>query len=380
MPPVPRPHDIAIVGGGCAGLQLLHALASEPGGSRMDVLLLDEGLPTPRTWCFWTREPPPFEPLLLKSWDALSLHAPGLDLHRALPPYRYHCLPGEHFFTYFEKTFLPAHSNITRVRTSVDTVRRRRDGFVLRSPQGTWRARQVFSSRMPPESHPARTHLWQHFRGWFVRMSRPVFDDRTVTLMDFSLPGPDLCFAYVLPFTPTDALVEVTAFSPAVYPAARYDALLLRYLQRRFPEVTVSITGHEQGRIPMTDRRFSRRGPSGEILIGTAAGMVKASTGYAFERIHRDSLQLARHAIAGTPPDWPASTGRFHFYDGLLLGILARDPEAGVRVLTRMFERVPLPRVLGFLDEDTALAEELALILRLPFAPFLRQLARGRKA
>ncbi|NOK19540.1 lycopene cyclase family protein [Corallococcus carmarthensis] len=372
-----RCHDVAIVGGGCAGFQLLHALSREPRGEALDILMLDEAEMLSRSWCFWSREPHPLDFLIAKSWDALAFHAPGLDLRLALAPYRYHYIPGHRFFAFFEDEFLPAHRNVTRVRTTVDTLTREPDGFTLTGPGGPWRARQVFSSRVPPASGPERTHLWQHFRGWFVHMKRPVFDDRAVTLMDFALPGSDLRFAYVLPFTPTQALVEVTAFSKDVYATAHYDALLEHYLRRRFPSVPFTVTGLEVGRIPMTDRRFTRAGPAGETLIGTAAGMVKASTGYAFERIHRDSEQLARHAVTGTTPAWPSTTGRFRFYDQLLLGLFAREPATGIRVLAAMFDKVPLPRILRFLDEDTSLREELALILRLPFAPFLGQLARG---
>ncbi|MBN8469204.1 hypothetical protein JYJ95_22090 [Corallococcus exiguus] len=376
--PTTRCHDIAIVGGGCAGFQLLHALSREPGGDALDIVLLDEAEALSRSWCFWSREPHPLDFLIAKSWDAMAFHAPGVDLRLRLAPYRYHYIPGHRFFAFFEDAFLPAHRNVTRVRTTVEAITRESDGFTLTGPEGPWRARQVFSSRVPPASGLERTHLWQHFRGWFLRMKRPVFDDGAVTLMDFALPGTDLRFAYVLPLTPTQALVEVTAVSRGVYATAQYEALLEHYVRRRFPSVPFTITGLEEGRIPMTDRRFTRTGPAGETLIGTAAGMVKASTGYAFERIRRDSEQLARHAVAGTAPAWPATTGRFRFYDQLLLGLLDRQPAAGARVFAALFDKVPLPRALRFLDEDTSLREELALITRLPCAPFLRQLVQGR--
>ena len=37
---------------------------------------------------------------------------------------------------------------------------------------------------------PARTTLLQHFRGWFVRTERPVFDRDRAELMDFRVPQP----------------------------------------------------------------------------------------------------------------------------------------------------------------------------------------------
>ncbi|RYZ39435.1 MAG: hypothetical protein EOO71_20135 [Myxococcaceae bacterium] len=368
-------YDIAIVGGGCASFQLLHALSRQPGGQELRVLLLAPEETLSRSWCFWSRKPHPLQHLVAKTWDALAFRAPGVNAHAEIAPYRYHYVPGERFFRYFEDTFLPEQPHVTRVRTTVDAITRESRGFTLTGSGQTWHARQVFSSRMPP-AQPARTHLWQHFQGGFLRAERPIFDDSVATLMDFSLPGHDLRFVYVLPFTPTEALVEVTAFSHDTYEPGRYDALLEGYLQDHFPSVGFTVTDREAGRIPMTDRRFSRHGPAGETLIGTAAGMVKATTGYAFQRITRDSVQLARHAVTGTPLEWPATTGRFRFYDQLLLGIFAHNPEAGARVLARMFDAVPLPRILRFLDEDSGPMEELSLILRLPHAPFLEQLVR----
>ncbi|CAM5237260.1 hypothetical protein SVIOM342S_03537 [Streptomyces violaceorubidus] len=62
-------------------------------------------------------------------------------------------------------------------------------------------ARWVFDSRPPERLPAARTRLLQHFRGWFVRTERPVFEPEVVDLMDFprrSRRGV-VSFGYVLP-------------------------------------------------------------------------------------------------------------------------------------------------------------------------------------
>ena len=126
----------------------------------------------------------------------------------------------------------------------------------------------------------------------------------------------------------------------------------------------------------MTDAPFSRLGNEGEILLGTAAGMVKSSTGYAFKRITKDSRQLSEDWQAQRQPRWANSKGRFRFYDRLLLGILTEEPLKGSVIFEHLFKKMPMSTIFRFLDEETNLWEEIKLFSKLPFAPFLKQIYR----
>lgn len=377
-------YDYAIVGGGCAGFQLLYQLAQQPGWATRRVLLLTDDQRLHRSWCFWSRDPnPPFHALIQHSWASLRVRGAGFSRTAAIAPYQYHYLSGDAFFRYFNDVFLPMHVNITRIVTTVDSITRPSTDFMLTGSGETWRAHQVFSSRLPPMSPSPRFRLWQHFSGWFVKTDRPVFDAQTVTLMDFTVPQQRgaVQFGYILPFSATNALIEITIFSAAAYSDQHYTDLLTDYMYTNFPGTSFTIEMTEQGQIPMTDFPFSRYGPAGEVLLGTAAGLVKATTGYAFRRIGLDSAQLARHLAANSPTDqhpigWPATRGRFRFYDRLLLGIMAEQPTVGVIVLSTLFRHGSFPAILCFLDEESGLLTDIGLISRLPYTPFLTQLVR----
>ena len=129
----------------------------------------------------------------------------------------------------------------------------------------------------------------------------------------------------------------------------------------------------------MTDAPFSRYGTEGEILLGTAAGMVKATTGYAFKRISKDSQQLVEDLSSNKKLRWSATKGRFRFYDRLLLGIITDEPLRGSIIFEALFKKMPMTTIFRFLDEETTLWEEIGIFSKLPFAPFLKQIYRQWK-
>ncbi len=367
--------DIAVLGGGCAGLQLIHQLAKHPLLQHKRVALLSDAVPQQRTWCFWSQHKHPLQGLVSKSWSKVSFRGNGFTKTECILPFQYHYINGESFFNYFEHDFIPQQSNLTQVTAAITSLKSNENGFDIQSAQFKWSAKSVFSSIGTSTHNQHRHALWQHFKGWFLKMDAPVFDDTIATLMDFSIPqNNDVRFIYILPFSAQEALVEATFFSAATYEDASYDRILDQYMAENYPGVNYHIERTEKGQISMNDARFSRFGTEGEVLIGTNAGMVKPTTGYAFHRISKDVKEIARSINDGTELKWNATKGRFRFYDRLLLGILSDTPHLGKVIFSRLFSKVPLQTVLRFLDEETSLWEELKIFIQLPYLPFIKQI------
>jgi lycopene beta-cyclase len=115
------------------------------------------------------------------------------------------------------------------------------------------------------------------------------------------------------------------------------------------------------------------------LTIGARGGLVKASTGYAYRRIQRDSAAIARSLVRnGHPFDLPPPARRHRFLDSVLLDVLDRDPRQLERAFARLFLRNPAERVLRFLDEGSTVGAELRLIATMPPAPYLRAAAARR--
>ncbi|WP_030377964.1 MULTISPECIES: lycopene cyclase family protein [unclassified Streptomyces] len=381
--------DVVIVGAGAAGLSLalrLSAPSAAP-AARPSVLLLDAPpgplRPPPRTWCYWERGPGPYDSALTATWQRLRVHGPtGRATVGETAPLRYKMLRSDAFEAFAARR-LAERPAIRRREVAVETVRSVRGGAELhgRDADGApvaVRARWVFDSRPPGSLPAARTTLLQHFRGWFVRTSRPVFDPTVVELMDFRVPRPahGLAFGYVLPTGPHEALVEYTEFSRTVLSREAYDAALRAYTEDVLRLGPLEVVATESGVIPMTDAPFARTTGASVFRIGAAGGATRPSTGYTFAAVQRQTRAIAAALRAGRRPlPPPAHSARSRAMDAVLLRALDTGRVDGAEFFSRLFARVPTPRLLRFLDGGTGLYEDLAVGLHAPVRPMLRTAA-----
>ena len=77
--------------------------------------------------------------------------------------------------------------------------------------------------------------MLQHFLGQEIEVERPVFDDSTAILMDFRVDQTHgMHFIYLLPFSPTRALVESTLFSTKILEDEFYIDSINQYLSSHY--------------------------------------------------------------------------------------------------------------------------------------------------
>ncbi|MFC9463164.1 lycopene cyclase family protein [Streptomyces coelicoflavus] len=371
--------DVVVVGGGAAGLSLAHRLTGA-GTATVTVIEPPDGplRPAERTWCYWEAGTDGLEGVVSASWATLRVHgADGRPVTVEPAPFTYRMVRS----TDFEHR---VHDRLARsgggrvLRATVETVRAVRGGAEVRCklPGGwslTLRARRVFDSRPLPTPPPARTHLLQHFRGWFVHTDTERFDPTVADLMDFRVPQPahGLAFGYVLPLTPDRALVEYTEFSRSALTTEAYESALGHYCQEILHLGALTVEQTEQGAIPMTDARFPRRAGTSVFRIGTAGGATRPATGYTFAAVQRQSRAIAAAQQAGQGTV-PAPHGRRALaMDAVLLRALDTGRVDGPEFFTNLFRRVPAERLLRFLDGTTSLREEWGIGRSTPAWPML---------
>lgn len=368
-------YDFIFAGAGCAALSIVMRMSKSGKFADKNILLIDKEPKTKndRTWCFWERGNGFFEEIVYKKWQKLSFFSDDFSDTMDISPYQYKMIRGIDLYNYCFSE-INRHSNMEIVYGDLKMVRGHRDGttIILNDKEYNLDHSTVFNS-IPHDPKPGSIKLLQHFKGWVIQSPKECFNPDEATVMDFRVhQDHGTTFVYILPFTKTTALVEYTLFTKELLQPQQYDVELKKYLHDFLQLEEYSIKEEEFGIIPMTNEALSFQG-NGDFNIGTAGGQTKASSGYTFQFIQKQSQQITACLLAQnslfTIPDPPK---RFRFYDNVLLHILYYNKLQGKEVFTSLFEKNKPQSVLRFLDNESSLAEELKIISTLPTLPFLK--------
>jgi lycopene beta-cyclase len=371
-----KQYDYIFTGAGCAGLSLLVRILRSQKFSGKKILVIDKApkQQNDRTWSFWEKEAGYFENIVYKKWNRFYFHANGFSKLSELNPYQYKMIRGIDFYEYCF-TIINSYKNVEVVYESVNNIKNTGTLATVTTTAGnTYTATKVFNSIIfeKPLLKHGQYYLLQHFKGWIVETSTPCFDATTAVFMDFRVPqNHGTTFVYVMPFSQTKALIEYTLFTEKLLAQADYEAALTFYLRNFINTPSYKIIDEEFGIIPMTNYPFSP-GKENIINLGTAGAQTKASSGYTFQFIQKHSNQLL-HALENNTNLFLKSSAlhpRFNFYDSVLLNILANKKLDGADIFKTLFQKNNTLTVLQFLDNETSLLQDVALMQSLPTLPF----------
>lgn len=368
--------DFIFAGAGMSAASLLLRMLARPELRNSKILIADPQPfgGKPKTWCFWEKEAGFFEALVHKSWEKAWFKGADFSLKMQLLPYRYKMIRSENFFGYALSS-VRKHSNIRILEEGVQQIHNGVSGLEVMSSSGKiYQAPVVFSS-IPPatEKKPGHFYLLQHFTGWFIKTNHPTFNPEEPILMDFSISQKGDCrFMYLLPFSETEALAEYTLFSETLLQDEEYEAELRDYLAEVAPG-GYKIVEREQGVIPMYSASFPQSSIPGLVHLGTRGNQTKASTGYTFRAVQKHSEAILQQLLRNEIPDagllGPAA--RFSWFDRVLLRVLAEKRMEGRLIFEHLFRKNPVQRVFRFLDEESAIPEELLIMNSVPATKFL---------
>lgn len=392
-------YDYIISGAGCAGLSLLMRMISSGKFEGKKILVADRDLQphlrlkttagitrNDRTWCFWEKDEGLFEPIVHRKWSELYFFGENYESLLNIDPYRYKMIRGRDFYEHcFE--VIRKNPDIELREGNIEGFQTTKRGAIVTIDGIHYEGDYIFNSILfgdvshfahrSPKTQVGLKHgsqyyfLKQHFKGWVIRTERPVFDAKKATLMDFRpSQAHGATFAYVLPFSETQALVEYTLFTRDLLKPEEYDEALKTYITQNVTTEKYTIEESEFGVIPMTN--FPFRPYEGNVVnIGTAGGQTKPSSGYTFQFIQKYTKNLVDTLIAtGKPFITMDTSGRFSFYDSTLLQVLDRKKIEGKRLFTDLFRHGDVQTVLKFLDNETTFREDINIMRRLPKGKF----------
>ena len=376
-------YDYAIVGAGCSGLSLaVELFHSAPAGSRIALIDPRRNYDMDRLWCFWNTQPHRFSEAVRDEWTRWKVRYNGKEAVHESSRYAYQYLPAETFYAAALEEIESYSSADLLLATRAEKIIETNDTATVVTDKGPVQARLVFDGRNSPGRHVGLGHLLQHYAGQRVRVASPVFDPGTMTLMDFDIPQRDgISFIYVLPFSPTEALIEPTVFSLSPHEIPVYMQMIRDYLQSRFGVTDYEILFQEQGVIPMTTQKPRSYDAKRIIPIGTAGGMVKGSTGYGFIAIQEISQRIAAGISGGSLRPLPEPRSKLAtILDRIFLSFLKRQPKAAPEVFFNLFKRVPPHHLVPFLSDKADLLDMAKVIFAMPSLPFIREAFHSMRA
>ena len=361
-------YDYIIAGCGAAGLQLAYAMSEDSFFRDKKILLLDssEKNTNDRTWCWWEKGSGSWDHLIAKSWRKADFMSNGFEKTIDLGEYSYKMLRSADFYS-FVKNSLSQMPMFEWRTESILEITERNDYAEVVTSNACYAASAVFNSIADLKSEAALSkHPWihQHFVGWFVRTEHPVFDDSRFTMMDFKVEQKgNTRFMYVLPTSPCEALFEYTLFSANLLSREEYEEGIRDYLQKAGIE-SYEIVEKEAGVIPMTTHPFHRINSKHILHIGSAGGWTKASTGYTFYLAGKQVVRLINFLKSERSMESFHRSSRFAFYDSVVLDLLSRRNDVGAAFFTSIYRSQSIDRIFRFLNEESSVSDELAVIGR----------------
>jgi lycopene beta-cyclase len=317
--------------------------------------------------------------LVRRRWSKVSLASSSARVLVDCAEFPYALLPSGGF--YQESSELIVRSERVRLAlgVTVQGVPRKVDGlWEVETSAGVQCARWIVDTRPPAAPVAGAAVLWQSFLGQEVECTGPAFDPTVAEIMHFTEGAAgQILFHYLLPLSPTRALLEVTAFAPAPAGPDAFRGELTRFIEQRLEGRPYRIRREEHGVLPMGLPAPKPPADATFVRAGLLAGGARASSGYAFQRIQRWSEACARSLAEGRGPRAHAADGWILCrMDALFLQVLRRQPKLAPTIFLAMFRQVAPARLARFMSDQGTLLDNLAIITALPPGPFLRELFR----
>ena len=368
--------DLVVLGGGCAGLSLSMALAAL--GSRCPRTLVIESraeYTNDRTWCYWHDPSAPGPYPVQHRWRTMRVAHAGQSVSLDCGSTPYHMLAAQDFYAAAQGS-IDRQPNIELRRSTSVVGEPSRSGGVwsLRTSAGWVTARSVVDTRPPALPRRDGATLWQSFYGQEIECSAAVFDPLSMDLMNFLAPDPHhVPFVYVLPVTPTRALVEVTVFGAAPLAPRELSGRLEAAIEECTGNAAFTRLRSEHGILPMGLDEAPRSAHKSCVRVGVMAGGARPSTGYAFQRIQRWAGECAHALVSrGHPIEHRPDPFPLRVMDRIFLDVLRADPSRGGALFFSLFSRTDPARVIRFLSGDAGVVDSLAVVAAMPVAPFVR--------
>ena len=371
--------DIAIIGGGNAGLTLAAKLAAQENPPTTVVIEPKSAAQRDCSWALWALDQQA-EQLAHSTkgrWRRWQLIDETSRVVHSSNQYNYLSLSSA---DYLLDCAAQLREPVSMIEDSVINLHRQQKQTIIETGKGSFSAESVYDSRPPKVAYSS---LRQHFLGWQILTKEPIKDPDMATLMDFRVDqSKGLHFIYALPFSDHHLLIESTLISANVQGQAWYRNAIECWLRDNNIHVA-EIISEEMGVIPMDT--LITEAPSTSLLnetsaeqpliatIGAASGAVRRSSGYAFQHIQQQISQLAAGIAQGDMAVPTPISSRLTAMDSIFNGVLLSRPDLAVSLYMRMAHALNGDQFARFMLGQATANDWLRVIAAMPKLAFLKQ-------
>jgi lycopene beta-cyclase len=357
--------DIAIIGGGSAGITLAAKL------NNVSAVVVEPRTPIERdcSWALWANsaQKKKFNPAIKGSWQQWRVTDHHTEVLHSSDQFHYISLSSAKYMEQCEKNLA---EGVSLIRAAAENICAVGIGGSFSAGGQQFNAEKIYDSRPLKVSEDS---LKQHFLGWEIRTKAPISDPQIATLMDFRVDqSRGLHFIYVLPFSDRRLLIESTMISNNLEDKEWYRQAIHQWLKEKKIEIEEKLA-EETGVISMQSINplDIRSG-----AIGAASGAVRLSSGYAFASIQAQMSKLAE-GIRGGDFSVPAPIHPFlNRMDNIFNGVLMAHPELGVTIMMRTAKALDANGFARFMLGSATLIDWAKVILAMPKISFLKQIFR----
>ncbi len=238
---------------------------------------------------------------------------------------------------------------------------------IITADKNEYYAEKIYDSRSTKEK---KGELIQHFFGMNIITKDNTFNEKKLTLMDFTKEKNLLHFMYILPFSHNQALVESTVFSQEAFKTSWYIEKISDYLNKKNIRVFKE-NGTEKGIIPMffPEEKISLN--PNIINIGIRGGACKPSTGYAFSFLIKQ-IQLLKNSKKNY-----VKTHKFieRKMDKIFINFLKNNNEDG-KSFIKLASALNGSEFQSFMMGESNLLTKLKIIKSMPKLPFIKEILK----
>lgn len=362
--------DIAIIGGGNAGLTLAKNLSDHCTAENIAVIEPTHPREKHANWCSWHHEEnlSNYQGAIKGVWDSWSIIDDKTNIKHNSSEYKYACIDSALYLSCIEEKL--RSSSIKIIRDSVEKIKiKKNNKRELQCKNNTYEAIHVYDSR-PPEIEDGS--LRQHFLGIEFELN----DNQNINapiLMDFRVDQSfGLHFIYALPFTDNRLFIESTVISKKFNEKRWYRNQIKEWIKHRNLKVSKAVS-EEIGAI--SQERCDHKNKFTKA-IGARGGAIRLSSGYAFHNIQEQVKLLAKNITSNNYDTSNVISNRIHFMDNLFNKVLINNPEHSSELFLSTACHLTGKEFAEFMLNKANILTWCKVIMSMPKINFMKELIR----